>query len=73
MLKAFDTVKPTQATADKMAALRADYSTLAEKILATVPTSRERALAITELEASAMWAIKALTHNQPDDDGGNPK
>lgn len=65
MLKAFDTVKPTAETIQKMNVVRLGYSKLAEMLQEMMPASRERSVALTELETSAMWAIKALTHNQP--------
>lgn len=43
---------------------REAYSTV-HKHLLSLPASRERSVAITELETSAMWAIKGLVLNDP--------
>lgn len=42
-----------------------DAYTAVHKFLMTLPASRERSVAITELETSAMWAIKGLVLNDP--------
>ena len=49
--------------------------TVVDKFLSTLPASRQRSIAITELETSAMWAIKGLVLNdqkstQPDEGRG---
>lgn len=51
-----------------------DVYLMVHRHLMTLPTSRERAVAITELETSAMWAIKGLVLNdegstQPNESG----
>ena len=51
-----------------------DAYTAVHKFLLTLPASRQRAIAITELETSAMWAIKGLVLNdsgstQPNESG----
>jgi len=48
--------------------------TVVNKFLLTLPASRQRSIAITELETSAMWAIKGLVLNdqkstQPNEGG----
>lgn len=48
--------------------------TAVHKFLLSLPASRQRAIAITELETSAMWAIKGLVLNdsrstQPNEPG----
>ncbi len=45
--------------------LRREYSALLETIVELCPLARERAVALTELEGSAMWAIKAVVANDP--------
>lgn len=45
--------------------LREEYSALKKTIEEVAPGSRERAVAITELETSAMWAIKSVVFNDP--------
>jgi hypothetical protein len=62
--KTFESVAPTELTKVKMLATRQVYSGLADFLKGNVPASRELSVALTELETSAMWAIKALTHNQ---------
>lgn len=42
-----------------------DAYTAVHKFLMSLPASRERSVAITELETSAMWAIKGLVLNDP--------
>lgn len=42
-----------------------DAYTAVHKFLLSLPASRERSVAITELETSAMWAIKGLVLNDP--------
>lgn len=50
--------KTIQETKDVFAAVEAT-------ILATIPNSRERALALTNLEQASMWATKALCETGP--------
>ena len=45
--------------------LRGAYTYLKGIIEANAPASRERSVALTELETSAMWAIKAVVSNDP--------
>lgn len=45
--------------------LRHEYSALAQRI-ELLPPSRERSIAMTELETSAMWAIKAAVFADPE-------
>lgn len=51
-----------------------DGYTVLHKFLLTLPPSRQRSVAITELETSAMWTIKGLALNdagstQPNESG----
>ena len=48
----------------KIQEVREAYTTL-HKFLLTLPPSRQNSIAITELETSAMWAIKGLVLNDP--------
>lgn len=66
MIKTFAHHTPSQEATDKIRTLRGAYSTLAEIIEHLAPNSREKAVAKTELETSAMWAIKAIAVNSPD-------
>lgn len=64
--KTFKYHKPSDDGLTKITELRKAYSVLAELINTTAPSSRERSIALTELETSAMWAIKAVVFNDPD-------
>ena len=46
--------------------LREMFSMTKQVIESVCPESRHRAVAITELETAAMWAIKAVVFNDPD-------
>lgn len=50
----------------KITALREAFSVVKAAIEANCPPSRQAAVALTELETSAMWAIKAVVFNDPD-------
>jgi hypothetical protein len=63
--KPFAYHKPSGDGMVKITALRAGFSTIKTLIEAHCPPSRERAVAITELETSAMWAIKSVVFNDP--------
>jgi hypothetical protein len=70
----FGYFKPADATLPLIQETRNAYSAV-HKFLLTLPASRQRAIAITELETSAMWAIKGLVLNhpgstQPNESGG---
>lgn len=65
MLKTFAYHKPSEAGLEKIQKLREAYSVIYEVISESAPNSREKSLALTELENSAMWAIKAVVFNDP--------
>lgn len=65
----FDYLKPSESQLKQMERVRAAYGVLAGAILADVPEGRYRALAITALEESAMWANKGITR----DSNGAPR
>lgn len=65
VLKRFLNHRPTPEGIAKIEALRAAFSSLYEKIEELVPNSRERALALTELETSSMWAVRSIVLNDP--------
>lgn len=46
--------------------LREAYSVVQRVLEEACPPSRQKSVAITELETSAMWAIKAVVFNDPD-------
>lgn len=58
---------PTESQIAKIEAVREAYKQVGAILIANVPASRERAVAITELETSLMWATKAIILN-PDRD-----
>lgn len=69
----FGYFKPSEEMLPVIQDTRDAYSTL-HKFLLTLPSSRQRSIAITELETSAMWAIKGLVLNdskstQPEESG----
>jgi hypothetical protein len=66
MLKTFAYHKPSAEGLAKIAQLREAFSGLHDLISELAPVSRERSVAITELETSAMWAIKAVVCNDPE-------
>lgn len=63
MRKSYAYHKPTEDGLAKMRDLRKAYSDLHDLVESLVSHSRERSIALTELEASAMWAIKAVVCN----------
>ena len=66
MKKTYAYHKPSVAGLAKIKTLREAFSTLHDLIEAEAPMSREKAVAITHLETSAMWAIKAVVTNDPE-------
>jgi hypothetical protein len=63
--KPFAYHKPSTDGLARITALRAAFSTVKQAIEANCPTSRHTSVALTELETSAMWAIKAVVFNDP--------
>ena len=66
MSKSYNYHKPSQDGLEKTAKLRKAFSDLDDLIQELAPHSRERSVAITNLETSAMWAIKAVVVNDPE-------
>lgn len=58
--------KPSSNGLATIAGLRKAFSDLHDAILATCPDSRERSVALTNLETTAMWAIKSVVCNDPE-------
>jgi len=58
----FGYFKPAEAMLPLIQEVREEYSAL-HKFLLSLPASRQQSIAITELETSAMWAIKGLVLN----------
>jgi hypothetical protein len=67
MKNPFDFHKPTSESKKKMQSIRVRCVGLHKALLEHVPESRERSLAITNLEQAAMWANKAIAFNQPEE------
>lgn len=63
--KPFAYHKPSPDGLNKINAIREAYSELKALIEKSCPQSRHLSVAITELETSAMWAIKAVVFNDP--------
>ena len=66
MKKTYQYHKPSEAGLDKIKQLREAFSNLHDLIEDVAPSSRERSVALTELETSAMWAIKSVVCNDPE-------
>ena len=66
MHKTYAYHKPSSAGLEKIAELRQAFSALHDLIEQLAPQSREKAVAFTNLETTAMWAIKAVVCNDPE-------
>lgn len=69
----FGYFKPAEEMLPIIQSVREAYTALHNHLL-SLPASRQRSIAITELETSAMWAIKGLVLNdsgstQPNESG----
>jgi hypothetical protein len=60
----FGYFKPSEEMLPLIQEVRNHYAVL-HRFLLTLPASRQRSVAITELETSAMWTIKGLVLNDP--------
>lgn len=58
--------KPSPVGLNRINELRAIFSEAERVIRANCPDSRQRAVALTNNEQTAMWAIKAVVFNDPD-------
>lgn len=65
MEKMYTYHKPSEEGIEKIAKLRKAFSDLHDVVKATCPVTREQAVALTNLEQSAMWAIKSVVYNDP--------
>lgn len=63
--KPFAYHKPSDDGLVKITALREAFSIVAAAIEANCTPSRQKSIAVTELETAAMWAIKAVVFNDP--------
>lgn len=57
--------KPSEQALEVIKMVRQAYTYLHDVVIGNAPPSRERSEAITCLETSAMWAIKAIVVNDP--------
>lgn len=65
MDKTFAYHKPSPEGLAKIGCLRVEFSELLNTIKNECPDSREKSVAITQLETAAMWAIKSVVCNDP--------
>lgn len=63
MKKTYAYHKPSSAGLEKIRQLREAFSQLHDTIESLAPNSREKSVALTNLETTAMWAIKAVVCN----------
>lgn len=66
MKKTYAYHKPSDDGLEKITKLREAFSKLQDLIDEVAPNSREKSVAITNLETTAMWAIKAVVTNDPE-------
>lgn len=66
MTTSYNYHKPSDQGLATITELRKEFTKLDEKIKSLCPPSRQTSLALTELETSAMWAIKAVVVNDPE-------
>lgn len=64
--KTFAYHKPGERGRERLEQIREAYSELKQAVERLCPASRERSVAITELETSAMWATKSIVLNDPE-------
>lgn len=55
---------PTEDQVARIEKVRVDAKKLGRRILDSCPESRERALAITNLEQTTMWAVAAIAREE---------
>lgn len=65
-IKTYNYQKPSEVGLLAINRIRKAYSELDDLVRESTPTSREQAVALTNLEQSAMWAIKAVVCNDPE-------
>lgn len=66
MKKTFAYHKPSEEGLKRITQLRQAFSNLHDVIEALAPNSREKSVALTNLETTGMWAIKAVVCNDPE-------
>ena len=68
--KPFAYHKPSDDGHERITKLRVAFSDVKARIEQLCPESRQRSVALTELETAAMWAIKAVVFNDPTSEVG---
>jgi hypothetical protein len=63
VLKQYAYHKPSDASLHAIDELREAFSEVTKAVQRYAPQSRERSVALTELETAAMWSIKAIVMN----------
>jgi hypothetical protein len=71
--KPFAYHKPSDEGLGKINAIREKYSEVKKLLEDICPSSRQLSVAITELETSAMWAIKSVVFNDPKSEIETPR
>ncbi len=66
MKKTYAYHKPSATSLERITKLREVFSRLHNAIEELSPKSREQSVALTNLETTAMWAIKAVVCNDPE-------
>lgn len=66
MKKTYAYHKPSESGIEKIRDLRELFSHVHDEIVRLAPESRERSVALTNLETTAMWGIKAVVCNDPE-------
>lgn len=64
--KTFAYHKPSEGGLTKITLLRRAFSEITDLVEQNAPNTRERAVAITNIEQAAMWAIKAVVCSDPE-------
>lgn len=64
--KAFAFHVPSEASKKAITELRRSFSELEQLIQVYAPNSRQRSVALTNLETAAMWAIKSVVSTDPE-------
>lgn len=59
-LKSMTNITPSDDQIEAIEEIREYYKEVVIEIFALIPQSRERSIALTELETSLMWAVKAI-------------
>lgn len=65
-LKAYTFHKTSEKSQDSIDLIRVKFSELHQAIDFLAPGSREKSIALTNLETASMWAVKAIVHGDPE-------